>query len=159
MDRPHVALPLHGGCFCGAVRYRLDGAPLLVHVCHCHDCQTRSGSVYALIVLVRTADLSVSGPLRTARRTTGRGAMVDDNACPTCDVRLLASAVAAPEYTSLRGGTFDDASWAVPIAQTWTESAIPWAILPGVRQVDPSTLDYNALGEAWRATAPVFTAA
>jgi len=159
MDPPSVALPLHGGCFCGGVRFRLDGAPLLVHVCHCHDCQTRSGSVYALIVLVRTADLTVTGPLRTTRRTTGRGAVVDDNACPTCGVPLLASALAAPEYTSLRAGTFDDAGWAVPIAQTWTQSAIPWAIIPGVRQVDPKSFDYYALGEAWRATAPVFAPA
>src|SRR3954451_22740160 len=155
MSPARVALPLHGGCFCGAMRYRVSGAPLLVHVCHCHDCQTRSGSVFSLMALVRTEDLAITGTLDQRRRTTARGATVDDSACLSCGVYLLASAVAAPEYTSLRAGTLDDAGWAVPIAQTWTESAIPWAIIPGVEQIDPAALDYYALGEAWRATAPI----
>jgi hypothetical protein len=129
---------------------------LLVHVCHCHDCQTRSGSVFSLTVLVRTADLSVSGAMSARRRTTARGREVEDRACSTCSVPVLASAVAAPDYTSLRVGTLDDASWAVPIAQTWVGSAIPWAVIPGVRQVDPEDVDYYVLGEAWRATAPTF---
>ena len=30
---------------------------------------------------------------------------------------------------------------------------------PGVRQVDATAFDYYEMGEAWRATAPVFTAA
>lgn len=151
-----VALPLHGGCFCRAVRYRVDGAPLMAHVCHCHLCQTRSGSVFSLTVLVRTADLTVEGDLRKVRRTTARGREVDDGACPTCGVYVSACAPTAAEYTSLRAGTLDDAGWVMPIAQTWVESAIPWAVIPGVAQVAIEDFDYYALGKAWRATAPVF---
>jgi len=151
-----VALPLHGGCDCGAVRYAVAGAPLLVYACHCHDCQTRSGSAFSLTVVVRTADLSIAGPLEVTRTTTRRGREVDKGRCSRCHVQLMASAPAAPDYASLLAGTLDDAGWAVPIAQIWVESALPWALIPGARSLDADALDFYALGEEWRATAPAF---
>lgn len=153
-----VALPLHGGCFCGAVRYRVNGAPLMAHVCHCHLCQTRSGSAFSLMVMVRTSDLTVDGDLEKRRRTTARGREVDDSVCLDCGVYVMACAPSAPDYTTLRAGTLDDAGWVRPIAQVWVESAIPWAVIPGVQHVDADTFDYGALGRAWRETAPVFRA-
>jgi hypothetical protein len=156
MDRPTVRLPLHGGCLCGAIRYRLSGAPLLVYVCHCHDCQTRSGSAFSLNILAQTADLTVSGSVNAARRTTPKGREVEENGCPICGAFMLAHAVAAPDYTSLRAGTLDDASWAVPIAQAYVSSAVPWAVLPGVPQLIRGGFNYAEMIEAWRATAPRF---
>jgi hypothetical protein len=37
-----------GGCACGAMRYRLTAAPLIVHACHCRDCQRLTGDAFAL---------------------------------------------------------------------------------------------------------------
>lgn len=156
MDRPTVRLPILGGCLCRAIRYRLDAAPLLVYICHCRDCQTRSGSAFSLNILVRTADLTVSGSVKAARRTTPKGREVEDSVCPVCATSISGHAVATPDYASLRAGTLDDASWAVPIAQTWVKSAIPWAVIPGVPQVESPGFNFAALSEAWRATAPTF---
>jgi hypothetical protein len=63
----------------------------------------------------------------------------------------------APEYMSLRAGTLDDASWVVPISQSFVESAIPWAVIPGVRVVPWSEFDYAGLGAEWMASAPEFS--
>jgi len=41
-------MELEGGCVCGAVRYRLTASPLIVHACHCRDCQTQTGSAFVL---------------------------------------------------------------------------------------------------------------
>jgi hypothetical protein len=57
---------------------------------------------------------------------------------------------------SLRAGTLDDAGWVVPISQSFIESAIAWAVIPGVRVVPWDQFDYLALGAEWRATAPEF---
>lgn len=43
---------------------------------------------------------------------------------------------------SLRAGTLDDASWVSPVVQIWVESAIPWAVIPGVRSEPPETFDF-----------------
>ena len=40
--------PVEGGCQCGAVRYRLLGAPLTAYLCHCKDCQRLGGSAFSL---------------------------------------------------------------------------------------------------------------
>jgi len=31
-------ISLEGGCDCGAVRYRMTRAPMIVHCCHCRWC-------------------------------------------------------------------------------------------------------------------------
>jgi hypothetical protein len=41
-------LPLLGGCSCRALRYRITAKPQLLIACHCTDCQTQSGALFAL---------------------------------------------------------------------------------------------------------------
>lgn len=38
-----------GGCACGAVRYRVQGKPVLGTVCHCRFCQKRLASAFAVM--------------------------------------------------------------------------------------------------------------
>lgn len=152
-----VALPEHGGCACGAVRYALSAAPLLVYACHCHDCQTRSGAAFTLTLVIRSADIAIEGPLDMMERAMRSGRMVEHGFCPTCRVPIVARAPVAPDYMSLRAGTLDDAGWVKPIAQTFVESAIPWAVIPGVRAVSWDEFDYVALGQDWSASAPRFS--
>ncbi len=44
--------PCEGGCVCGAVRYRLLEDPLELHVCHCTNCQSLSGSAFVMTMPV-----------------------------------------------------------------------------------------------------------
>ena len=41
-----------GGCACGEVRYRLASEPLVVHCCHCLNCQRQTGSAFVINVLI-----------------------------------------------------------------------------------------------------------
>ena len=38
-----------GGCVCGSLRYEVSGEPERIIVCHCHFCQRRTGSAFAII--------------------------------------------------------------------------------------------------------------
>jgi hypothetical protein len=153
-----VPLPQSGGCLCGAVRYQLTGAPLLAYACHCHDCQTRSGAAFTLTLVVRSADVALAGPLDLLSRVSRSGREIDQGFCPHCRIKLFATAPVAPEYMSLPAGALDDASWVRPIAQTFVKSALPWAIIPGVRQMTWDEFDFVAQGQQWMATAPRFEA-
>jgi hypothetical protein len=44
----------------------------------------------------------------------------------------------------------------VPIVHTWVESAISWAVIPGVRAFAWKDFDYASLAREWAATAPQF---
>lgn len=151
-----VTLPQNGGCVCGALRYRLEGRPLLIYACHCHDCQSRSGAAFTLNMVVRSADLSISGEPATRDRATRTGRRVQQTWCPACGTAVSALAPVAPDYATLLAGTLEDASWVRPIAQTFVESAIPWAVIPGVRTVPWDEFDYVVLGQEWAKSAPEF---
>ncbi len=84
------------------------------------------------------------------------GREIDHSYCPVCRVPLLACARAAPEFMTLRAGTLDDAGWVTPIVQTFVESAIPWAVIPGVRTIPWAEFDFLELGREWVETAPPF---
>lgn len=138
------------------MRYQLSAAPLLVYACHRHDCQTRSGAAFTLSIVARSADVSVSGPIEAARRSRRLGRTVEQSYCPQCRVPIFARAIAASEFMTLLAGALDDASWVTPITQTLVESAIPWAVIPGVRAVPWDRFDYVGLGREWAASAPAF---
>ena len=53
--------PLEGGCDCGAVRYRMETAPLFVHCCHCRWCQRESGSAFALNAMIESERMTNLG--------------------------------------------------------------------------------------------------
>jgi hypothetical protein len=43
-----MELPQTGGCQCGAVRYEITQAPIMVYTCHCTDCQRMTSSAFSL---------------------------------------------------------------------------------------------------------------
>jgi hypothetical protein len=52
-----------GGCFCGSVRYRVGGKPVLSLICFCRDCVATSGSDgYTELGLVSIATGSLDEP-------------------------------------------------------------------------------------------------
>ena len=46
-----VAVPLTGGCACGAIRYACTAAPMFTWKCHCRDCQRSTGGGAAVNVV------------------------------------------------------------------------------------------------------------
>src|SRR5215510_10803646 len=52
---------LEGRCACGNIRYRLTAAPMIVHACHCRDCQRLSGSAFAINLWIERKFVETSG--------------------------------------------------------------------------------------------------
>jgi hypothetical protein len=48
-----------GGCHCGAIRYRLDGEPIHVDLCHCVDCRRSSGAPVVCWAGFKESDLAM----------------------------------------------------------------------------------------------------
>ena len=119
-----------GGCSCGAVRYRLTSEPLVVHCCHCLNCQRQTGSAFVVNLLIETDRVEV-----TAREPKPVDAPRDDGSvqrihrCPECQVAVF-SEYGWRELLFVRGGTLDDPSAVKPDIHIYTKSRVPWVVLP-----------------------------
>jgi hypothetical protein len=146
------ALPLTGGCPCGAVRYEIGAFPLLVYACHCTDCQRESGSAFALNMPVAAGSFRiVQGAPRAWRPVRPSGEATASWFCGDCAGRIYGARPSRPERANVRAGTLDDTSWLVPVAHIFTRSAQPWE-QPGGAAICFETRpdDFRALSDAWR---------
>jgi hypothetical protein len=155
-DRP--SLPLAGGCSCGAIRYEIASFPLLLYTCNCTDCQTATGSAFALNMPVLARDFHIlQGEPKGWHHTSPRGVAVISRFCGECGGRLYGERATRAEIVNVRAGTLDDTSWMVPLAHFYMRSAQPW-VQPAAdaecHEVQPA--DFSALLPKWRAMWPEF---
>ncbi len=123
--------PYHGGCLCGAIRYRLTGEPLTLYACHCTDCQRLTGSAFALSMIVLKSELHlVKGAPRAYAVTFPDGREWRGKFCGECSTRLWGEPPKFPQIVVVRPGTLDDTTWLRPIGHIWTQSAQPWVSIP-----------------------------
>jgi hypothetical protein len=77
MNPTQPLVPVTGGCSCGAIRYEIASFPLLLLTCNCTDCQTRSGSAFALNMPVTARDFRfLKGDPKAWRYASPRGVAV-----------------------------------------------------------------------------------
>src|SRR5262249_29103939 len=115
VNRP--SLPMSGGCSCGMVRYQITSFPLLLYTCNCTDCQTASGSAFALNMPVATSSLRIAkGEPKGWHHPSPMGAEVCSWFCADCGARIYGSRKSRPDSVNIRPGTLDDTQWVTPIA-------------------------------------------
>ena len=160
MDNPATAdatpgrppLPLTGGCLCGAIRYEIAAAPLLLYACHCGNCQRQSGSAFALNMTVATeAFRIVRGQPKGWHRVAPSGAETTSWFCGDCGGRIHGSRPSRPASVVLRSGSLDDTSWLIPAAHIFVSTAQPWVRLPEADCYETVPVDFAPLAKAWRA--------
>jgi hypothetical protein len=123
---------LEGGCACGGVRYRLNGAPMFVNCCHCTSCQTETGSAFVLNALIESDRVeTLAGapePVMTPSES-GRGQQIWR--CPDCRIALWSNYGGSADILRfVRIGTLGDPGALPPDAHIYTRSKLPWLRLP-----------------------------
>jgi hypothetical protein len=116
-----------GGCQCGAVRFRVEGALDKPSVCHCRMCQKASGNFYMALVSVRQARLEWTRgePKRFQSSNFARRGF-----CGQCGTPLTYE---APDGVALTIGAFDDPEDLAPVIQWGVEAKLPYVdSIPGL---------------------------
>jgi hypothetical protein len=109
-----------GGCQCGAVRFRVEGALGRPSVCHCRMCQKAFGSFYAPLVGVREAKLAWT---RGEPKRFQSSNHVRRGFCADCGTPLTYE---SPDGMALAIGAFDDPSSLAPKIQWGIEEKLPY---------------------------------
>jgi hypothetical protein len=112
-----------GGCQCGALRYRIEGAVGDAAICHCRMCQKAFGSWGAALVSVPFEQFTWTRGHPGVFRSSS---IVDRGFCATCGTPLFMRDDGDP-IIELAIGTLDDPSDIPPLShQNATESRLPW---------------------------------
>jgi hypothetical protein len=113
-----------GGCLCGAVRFKAEGEPLNVRICHCRTCQKAMGSPFFARAVFDQRALTVEGD--TGRYPSSE--MVDRVFCKTCGSRLFAWRK-NPAVAGVAIAAFDDRNAFAPNEHTWVSDKMDWVRL------------------------------
>ena len=121
-----------GGCACGSARYRVVGQPIMVHNCHCHLCQCRTGSTSVVNAFFETERLELlQGDLTDHPVPTGSGGQQTIRRCARCGAALWShNSRMGTLMAAVRVGTLDDPGSLTPDAVIYTASKMPWVALP-----------------------------
>jgi hypothetical protein len=116
---------LAGGCLCGAVRYRIRGAPLVMYHCHCSQCRKASGASFATNLLVRAEHFEIAQGADALAAFESSPAK-HRHFCSRCGSPIFSRAQATAQIVSVRSGTLDGDPALRPSAHYHVASKAPW---------------------------------
>jgi hypothetical protein len=123
-------MTLKGGCYCGGVRYVVEGEPTLRAQCHCRECQyiTGGGPNYFMMVPADGFSFVEGRPKSFTRSDLERP--VTRLFCPECGTHLATRLPELPMLV-LKVGTLDDPSqYAGPQMAIFTADKQPFHVVP-----------------------------
>ena len=142
-------MPLTGGCECGSVNYSIKTGNVHVYVCHCRNCQRRSGSAFAEHAMVQAGTFVLEGETAEYRRSAN-GIQFEEIFCRTCHTRIFNRNDVIPHMIFIRAGTLSTSQDLRPVAHIWTSRKQTWILLPeGVARFEqsPTPEEFNAVIE------------
>ena len=114
-------------CCCGALRAEVTGEPPGVGICHCMECQRRTGSAFSVVALFPKERVRTEGPSKVFVRRRDAGRKVEFHFCPDCGTSVFWYAEFRPDHVGIAFGAFADPSmmpW--PATSVWETTRHPW---------------------------------
>ena len=126
-------------CRCGRLQVECRGEPIRISVCHCLECQKRSGSVFATQARWRDEDLSVQGEFKIWERVADSGHRATYRFCPTCGSTMAYTIEGWPGVTAIPVGVFADPDFPAPRYSVYEHRKYAWVEISG--DVEHSSTD------------------
>jgi hypothetical protein len=121
----------HARCSCGQLRIETSGEPFRVSVCHCLNCQRRSGSAFAVQARFALANVVVEGRSSEYVLTGDSGQHATFHFCPGCGTTVYYQMEQSPEVIAIPVGTFADPTFPAPVYSVYETRQHEWVQLLG----------------------------
>ena len=123
-------------CRCGQLTATVSGEPARVSVCHCLNCQKRSGSAFAAQARWPRDRIRIAGESKTFVKVADSGNKATFHFCPDCgsDVYYEIDGKFDDKFNDLIAipiGTFDDSFFLTPEYSVWESRKHPWVEIVG----------------------------
>jgi hypothetical protein len=113
-------------CCCGSLQARVSGDPVVVSMCHCEQCQRRTGSAFGVAAYFKEDQVRVSGPSTVFVRDGQDGRKLTQHFCPRCGSTVYWFADIRPGHIGVALGTFFDPHFPPPVRSVWELSKHDW---------------------------------
>ncbi|KAH8830156.1 Mss4-like protein [Flagelloscypha sp. PMI_526] len=120
-----------GGCFCGKIRYYVDGDPITFFICHCRNCQKYTGTAFASNAFFPIERLHITKGEHDLKyhedNSTASGHPLRRAFCSECGSLVLGKPANSPDIIFIASGSFDDPLQFPPRKEVHTEgNRRPW---------------------------------
>lgn len=134
-------------CCCGALTVEADGEPDTVVVCHCIECQRRTGSALGAAAFFAADRVSLSGASSVYERTSDAGRKLSFRFCPHCGSTVWWEAERHPGKIAIALGSFADPDFPYPTRSVFGRGRHRWLELPA--DIPAHIADRDSPVERW----------
>ena len=126
-------------CSCGQLRLICQGDPVRVSMCHCFECQRRTGSTFGVQAWFSREHVRlVTGADKRYARRADSGRVVTFHFCPECGGTVFWEAEQRPDLIAVAIGMFADPDFEGPSLSVWERRQHPWTVAIGNQQIERS---------------------
>ena len=105
-------------------------------MCHCTDCQRRTGSAYGIAAFFERDQVRVvQGVPKLFTRNSASGNLVSFHFCPECGSTVMWEPERLPGLIGVAVGAFADPCFPAPEQSVWTGCKHAWLSLPDAMPV------------------------
>ena len=117
-------------CNCGQLRVTCTGEPVRLSMCHCLECQKRTGSPFGVQARFPRAQVTIGGTATEFTRVGEQGNRISLRFCPTCGSTLYWTMSSQPDLIAVAVGNFADPAFPVPRFSVFEMRRHPWVAVP-----------------------------
>lgn len=118
-------------CHCGALALVCEGKPKKISMCHCLECQRRTGSMFSVAVFYPREQVSITqGEASSYTRDSASGVPVTFHFCPKCGSNIFWEPARLPDLIGVAIGAFADPDFPPPEQAVFMQDKHSWLTLP-----------------------------
>ena len=119
-------------CHCGQLRLEVEGEPFAVSICHCLDCQRRTGSAFGMQAGFKRDQVEITGRYSEFSRISEEADHREHtfHFCPECGSQVFHTEADDPDLIVVSTGSFADPTFPPPTESGYNSRRHQWIGLP-----------------------------
>jgi hypothetical protein len=113
-------------CSCGQLRAICEGPPLRVSICHCLECQKRTGAAFGVQARWPRTRVRIEGRAAEYVRVADSGNGIAFGFCPDCGSTVHYALNNAPDIVAVAVGAFADPNFPAPKFSVYESRKHAW---------------------------------
>lgn len=117
-------------CCCGQLQVHTTGEPVRISMCHCRECQKRTGSIFGVQARFHEDQVRIQGESKVFVRIADSGHRVCMSFCHHCGSTVFYTLDVLPGSIGVAVGAFADPGFPEPEFSVYEARRHAWAGIP-----------------------------